>query len=108
MGNPNRRFAIRRDTLIKPLLLLFGGTASGSFVELGAADLRLRFGPMFDRPFSLDDVESVGLSRWPFWGGLGWRTDFHGRIALVGSFHGVVEIQLREKRRIRFVLPFCI
>ncbi len=106
MENIRQRFAIRRDTLIKPLLLPFGGTASGSFVELREGKLRLRFGPMFDRTLSLSEVESVSLSRWPPLGGLGWRTDFRGRIALVGSFRGVAEIKLREKQRIKFVLPF--
>lgn len=101
-----QRFAIRRDTLLRPLLLPFGGTASGSFVEFNEEELRIRFGPMFDRTPSLNEVESVGLSRWPILGGLGWRTDFRGRIALVGSFRGVAEIQLREKQRIKFVLPF--
>jgi hypothetical protein len=101
-----RRFPIRRYWWLRPLLFLFGGTRRGSFVEIGRRALRVRFGPLFDESFDIVEIEVVRYGRWPFVFGLGWRTDLAGRIALVGSYSGIVEIKLRARQRRRFLLPF--
>lgn len=97
-----RRFALRRDPVWRPLLLLFGGTAGGSFVELGPGTLRVRFGPGFDATIPRAEVAEAAPVRWPLLGGVGWRTNLRGAVALVGATRGVVRLRLVAPRRCRF------
>jgi hypothetical protein len=94
------RFAIRRDIWLRPLLFPFGGTAGRSYVEVGPRVLHVRFGWLFDRTFALDEIATVRRGNWPWWGGLGWRSNLIGRIGLVASYGGIVDIELKRKRRI--------
>jgi len=102
-----RRFYIRRSLIVRPLLAVVGlAFRSTSYVELDGSILRVRFGVLFDARFPLAEIEAGRRRGWFFLGGRGWRTDFRGLIALVGSYGGVVEVRLRSKRRVRFLLPF--
>ena len=100
------RFPIRRNLWLRPLFSALGGFGSNSYIELDERYLRIRFGPLFDSSFSWDEIETVQPAGWHWFLGLGWRTDFRGRIGLVGSYQGMIEIGLRQRRRIRFILPF--
>ncbi len=97
-----RRFAIRRDPIWRPLLALFGGTAGGSFVELAHDAVRVRFGPGFEATIPRAEIAEAARADWPLLGGIGWRTNFRGGVALVGSTRGVVRLRLAAPRRGRF------
>jgi hypothetical protein len=75
----------------------FGGTASRSYVDIGAGGLRIKYG-LFEMQIAFDEIVSVRPGRWPWWGGLGWRSNLVGRIGLVASYRGIVDIQLRSRR----------
>jgi hypothetical protein len=94
-----QRFPIRLDSWWQPLLLAGGATPESSFVELREDDIRVRFGFFFDQTLLLSDIESVQETAWPWFFGVGWRTNFLGQVALIGSHRGVVELKLRASRR---------
>ena len=100
------RFRMRLDSWWQPLLLAGGATHENSFVELRDSDVRLRFGYLFDKTLSLQDVESVQEAAWPWYLGVGWRTNFMGLMGLIGSYRGVVELTLREPQRAMGVFRF--
>jgi hypothetical protein len=87
---------MRIDTIWRPLLGLFSGTEEQSYVEIDHATVHFRFGSWFDRSVPVGGIESVSLRRWPWWLGVGWRSDLRGTIGLIGSTMGVVEVALRE------------
>jgi predicted small integral membrane protein len=96
---------MRRSPIWRPLFALFGGVASRSYVEIDERAIRFVFG-LFDETVPLGEVESARPYGWPLIGGLGWRTNFFGSVAIVASYKDVVEVRLRSKRRMRFLLPF--
>jgi len=102
-----RRFLIRRDGWVQPLLFLVGAVRdSNSYVAIEGDRLRVRFGWLFNQTFALSDIEGAEPMRWPWYGGLGWRTDLRGLVALVASYRGVVAIRFRERQRVRGIIPF--
>jgi hypothetical protein len=92
-----RRFQIKRDGWVRPLLWPFGGTESRSYLEITPDGLHLRFGWFFDKRISFAEIESVRPGHWPWWGGMGWRCNLVGRIGLVGSYSGIVDLTLRRR-----------
>ena len=103
----SERFLIRRAWLLRPLLFLVGFTRdSNSYAAVEGDELRVRFGWFFNQRVPLAAVESVGPMRWPWYYGLGWRANLAGLIGLVASFEGVVEVRLKERRRVGGILPF--
>ncbi len=96
-----RRFAIRRDPIWRPLLALFGGTAGGSFVEVRDDAVRVRFGLGFDTTVPRAEIAEAAPTRYPLLGGIGWRTNLRGGVALVGSTRGVVRLRLAAPCRAR-------
>ena len=102
-----RRFVIRREWWVQPLLFLVGFVHDGnSYVAIEHAQLRVKFGWFFDQWFDLGQVESVEAMRWPWYYGLGWRTNFAGLVGVVASRRGVVAVRFREQQRVGGVLPF--
>jgi hypothetical protein len=93
-----RRFQIKRDGWVRPLLWPFGGTGSRSYLAITPDGLRLRFGWFFNRTIRFDEITAVRQASWPWWGGIGWRSNLVGRIGLVGSYSGIVDISLRRRR----------
>ena len=81
-----------------PLLVLFGGTAGRSYLELTGDALVARFGWLFHRRFPLKDIEGAARRSWPLLYGIGWRSNLLGIIGLIGSHAGVVEIRFRRRR----------
>jgi hypothetical protein len=102
------RFSLRRTWWLQPLLVLLGGaTGARSYLEIDDERLVVRFGWFFDNTIELSNIESVGRSRWPWYGGLGLRSNLGGLIAAVGSYGGIVEIRLKQRIRAQSILP-CI
>ena len=102
-----RRFLIRRDAWLQPLLFLIGLVRdSNSYLAIEGERLRVRYGWFFNQTFALNDIEGVEPSRWPWYGGLGWRSNLAGLIGLVASYRGVVEIRFRERQRVGGIVPF--
>jgi len=62
-------------------------------------DVRLRFGLLFSEHVSRADIVSAARTEWPLLAGIGWRIWPLRRVGLIGSRQGVVELRLREPRR---------
>jgi hypothetical protein len=99
------RFPIQRDPWWAPLLLLFGGTAGRSYVELADDRLVARFGWLFHHSFPLADIEGAGRRSWPLLYGIGWKSNLFGVIGLTGSYRNVVELRFKRRRWLWMVLP---
>ena len=87
------------------MLVLFGGTAGRSYLELTGDALVARFGWLFHHRFPLGDIEGAAKRSWPLLYGIGWRTNLLGVIGLIGSRAGVVEIRFRRRRWLWMLLP---
>ena len=102
-----RRFLIRRDLWLQPLLFVVGAARdSNSYVAIEEDRLRVRFGWFFNETFALSDIEDVETMRWPWYYGLGWRSDLVGLVGLVASFHGVIAVRFRQRQRVAGIIPF--
>jgi hypothetical protein len=99
------RYPILMSPLWRPLLLPFGGTPERSYVELEDGVLHVRFGWLFNHSFPLDEVEGASPSHWPVWAGIGWRTNFRGTAALIGTYVNIVEVRFKQPQRVRMVVP---
>ena len=101
-----RRFLIRREAWLQPLLWLVGLVRdSNSYVAIEGERLRVRFGWFFHQTFALSDIEGVEAMRWPWYYGLGWRSNLVGLVGVVGSMRGVVAIRFRERQRVGGIVP---
>ena len=100
------RFPIRRSSVWVPLLVLFGGTADRSYLEISGDALVARFGWLFHHRFPLGDIEGAARRSWPLLYGIGWRSNLLGVIGLIGSHAGVVEIRFRRWLWMLLPLPF--
>ena len=102
------RFPLLRSRLWQPLLLLFGGTRGRSYLEIDSETLTARFGWAFRYRFPLGDIEDATLVRRLPWYNysVGWHSDLHGGILLVGAYKNLVEIRFRRRRWVWMLLPF--
>lgn len=98
------RFPIRIDSIWTPFVLVGGATRGNSYVEVEDGEIGLYYGLLFRHKVPLEDVESVGRRQWPFWMGIGWRTNFTDLVGLIGSYDGVVELKLRNRKKYWAVL----
>jgi hypothetical protein len=96
---------MRLDPVWRPLLLPLGGTQDNSYAEVTADSLHLRFGFAFDRTIPRDEIASACRWQPAWWHGIGWRSNLRGRIGLLGSHDGVVEIRLKHRTRNWGVFP---
>lgn len=93
------RYAMRIEGVWRPLLAVVGGaTAANSYVEVADGDVRLRFGLLFNEHVPVSEIVSAARTEWPLLAGIGWRL-WMRRMGLIGSRQGVVELRLREPRR---------
>lgn len=74
--------------------------APTSFVAIADERTRIRYVNFVDTVIDNNDVLSVELRNWPFWGGLGVRTAFNGQVALVSAWGQGVELELRNPIRV--------
>jgi hypothetical protein len=102
-----RRFLIRREWWLQPLLFLVGLVRdSNSYVAVDGDRLQVRFGWFFNQTYALSDIESVEPYRWPWYYGLGWRSNLVGLVGVVASYRGVMLIRFRQRQRAGGILPF--
>ena len=74
-----RRFLIRREAWLQPLLFIVGMVRdSNSYVAVEEELLRMRFGWFFNQTFALSEIEGIEAMRWPWYYGLGWRRTLLG------------------------------
>ena len=100
------RFPILITQLSQVFMIPFGVTRRRAFAQVQEGKLHIRFGPMFDERVPLDNIEAAELSRWPRWIGVGPRTDFRGRVGLVGSYSNTVKLTLKKPVDVHlFVIP---
>lgn len=96
-------FTISRAPAWRWLLSLFGATERHSSVHLDDEALDVEFGPFHHR-IPLAEVQKVTLSHrtLPWWQySIGWRTNFGGRVALLGEAANVVQVSLRRPFKAR-------
>ncbi len=98
----SHRFSISVIPWTRPLLVLFTATASRSWVELGAHGIDIRFG-WYTSTVPYGSVKAGRSAHWPWYAGLGWRTNFRSVIGLIGAYHGVVEIELDPPHHTRLL-----
>jgi hypothetical protein len=97
------RYPMRLDAPWLPILALFGGTPSRSFVDVTRDVVRIRFGPLFDENIAHGMIADAGPANWSLWRGIGWRIGRGRTIGLIGSLKNNVELRLREPIRVRFL-----
>ena len=101
MSGPSR-FAIRRSSWVAPLLVLFSATKDRSWAEVSSDAIRLQFGwHRLEVPRS--DIRYVHRVRWPWYAGLGWRSNLRTVVGYVGSYEGVVEFAVDPPVKTRLV-----
>ena len=96
------RFNIRftRNSVLRPVLILFGATPKRSYVEIEQGSLRVCMGRWFDETFALESIQAFSMARWPWYfaiGGLGVKIVRDG-VAVYGSIKNMVKIKLKEPR----------
>jgi len=96
---------MRIDPIWRPVLGVFSGMRDASFAEVAEEYVRFRFGMLFDHEFPREDVKSAGMRSMQWWDGYGWRLIPGGRISLLGSHSGVVQVNLRKRSRAFGVVP---
>lgn len=100
-----RRFLVRIDPVWRPLLLAGGAGRASSYVDVTPEHVEFKFGFLFGRKVPRSDIESAAVVRWPWWMGIGWRSNLRGVIGLIGSYQGVVEVRLKTPRRAWGIFP---
>ncbi len=86
----------------RPLLALFGGTPSRSYVDVEPDIITFRFGG-FEARVPRADISGATRTHWPILGGIGWRVG-PGAVALIGARQNVVEVKLRHPHRMSVLL----
>jgi hypothetical protein len=90
---------------LAPMLFVFGVRSSTSYVEIEGDELRVRYGSMMNRSFPLSAIRAVEEAAWPWYAGLGLRTNLTDTVAAVASYKGVVKLTLDPRQDIRVMLP---
>ncbi len=95
-----QRFQMKMDPWWRAVLLVGGATKDNSYLEITDEGVVARFGAFFNRTIPRDQIESAGEAEWPLWLGVGWRAGFGGRYGLIGSYNGIVELQLNAPMQV--------
>ncbi len=90
--------AIDSNPLASLPLALFGVGSESAYVDLLQDKLMVRVGNLFNETFSLSELGRGERFSWPWFYGLGVRTDFQGLVGAVTSTQGVVAIRCCRKR----------
>lgn len=99
------RFPIKIDRLWQAPVLIGGATHNNSYVEVTDGEVSFKYGLLFRRTVPKSEIVDVYTRHWPWWYGIGWRSDLRGVIGLVGSYENVVEVQLASRSRAWGVFP---
>ncbi len=95
------RFQISRAGPFRWLLSAFSATEARSFIAVEPDALDIRFG-FFHQRVARREVKAVRVEyrEVPWYRlGIGWRTNFAGRVGLIGSPKNLVLIELSRPRR---------
>lgn len=99
------RFQMQIDRIWAPAVLVGGATHSNSYVEVTPEAVTFHFGYLFNHTASRDDIREVKARSWPWWMGIGWRSNLRGLVAIVGSYRNVVEVSFESRSRAWGILP---
>ena len=99
------RFQMRIDRMWAPGMLIGGATHSNSYVDVTPEAVTFHFGYIFNHTQSRDEIHEVKTRSWPWWMGIGWRSNLRGLIGLVGSYQNVVEVSFERRSLVWGVLP---
>jgi len=99
------RFPIKIDRVWRAPVLIGGATARNSFVDVTDKRVSFSYGLLFRRSLPKSEIVDAYTRDWPWWYGIGWRSDLRGVIGLVGSYENVVEVKLASRSRAWGVFP---
>ncbi|HVP05724.1 MAG TPA: hypothetical protein VMT90_08620 [Dehalococcoidia bacterium] len=100
------RFGMPATGVSQVFLIPFGVSARRAYAQVHDGKLHVRFGPMFNEQIPLANVEEAREARWPWWAGVGPRTNMRGSVALISSFGKTVKLTFKEPIRVTlFVVP---
>lgn len=97
------RIPIKRVPWATPVLALFGATSARSYVDIAPDTVTVRFG-WYRVELPREQIVSVEVDTWPWFGGYGWRTDFRKKLGLIGAMEPIVRFDLSAPRRARLLL----
>ncbi len=90
------RYPIKRSASWSWALLLIGATEARSFLDIGPDTVVAQFGwKRIEIP--RHDIVSAERSNWPWWGGIGWRSDLRHSIGLIGALSPIVRIHIKPR-----------
>ncbi|MEX0684088.1 MAG: hypothetical protein WD904_11045 [Dehalococcoidia bacterium] len=99
------RFQMRIDRAWLALVLAGGATRNNSYVDVTPEAVTFHFGYAFNHTEDRDDITLVKERSWPWWAGIGWRSNLRGLVGLIGSYQGIVEVAFEGKSRAWGFLP---
>ena len=99
------RFQMRIDRVWAPAVLVGGATSRNSYVEVTPEAVTFHFGYIFNHTENRDDIREAKVRSWPWWMGIGWRSNLRGLLGLVGSYRNVVEVSFESRSRAWGLLP---
>ena len=86
---------------------MLGATERNAYLDIGPERIVAQFG--FKRiGFPTADVEFAERTNWPFWGGIGWRSDLRHSIGLIGAYSPVIRIHHRPYRSSLLGIPLTV
>ncbi len=98
------RFPIKQSKYWKPLLLLFGATEDRAFLDVGPHWVVVQFGwKRIEIP--RETVELAEASSWPWWGGIGWRSDLRHTIGFIGASRPILHLHFSPQPVSLFSIP---
>ncbi len=90
------RYPIKRSPIWGPLLRVMGASDSRSFLDIRSDVVIAQFGwKRIEIPRA--NIISVKRSNWPWWGGIGWRSDLRHSIGLIGALSPILLIRLKPQ-----------
>lgn len=99
------RFPIRIDSIWRAPVLIGGATHGNSYVDVTDDGVSFNYGLLFRRTVPRSEIVDAYTREWPWWYGIGWRSDLRGVVGLVGSYRNVVEVKLAKRSRAWAVFP---
>jgi hypothetical protein len=93
------RFQMKIDPAWRPLVLVGGATRRNSYVDVTPEAVTWHFGYAFNHTEDRDDITEVKSRGWPWWMGVGWRTNLRGLVGLIGSYDNIVEVAFEGQSR---------
>jgi hypothetical protein len=99
------RYQMRIDPAWRPLVLAGGALKNNSYVDVTPEAVTFHFGYLFNHTEKRGDITEVKQRSWPWWMGVGWRTNLRGLVGIIGSYRGVVEVAFEGQSRAWGFLP---